>query len=242
MRASSRQPGRLGADERRVLLHEMTAFPVVSALISEYISDLRLELRIRLYVRESSCRVRLAALVSLISHHSRVTSLLSFAHRSTTYNQRDDEDAALAHVMNIIAKRLMTVPCQPTQRPRGQAPLDRGEGLKSVRGALRPGPAPSSQVTALEVPVLTSAGHHPHLHRTLHTSHKHSPHRHKLQGPNWSLPGSHMLINIQHRFATTCSHTDSMHPPSRPLLRPPSSLLPARCTIGHPSPQCVASL
>ena len=130
MRASSRQPGRLGADERRVLLHEMTAFPVVSALISEYmISDLRLELRIRLYVRESSCRVRLAALVSLISHHSRVTSLLSFAHRSTTYNQTDDEDAALAHVMNIIAKRLMTVPCQPTQRPRGRVPHD-GGGVK----------------------------------------------------------------------------------------------------------------
>ena len=101
MRASSRQPGRLGADERRVLLHEMTAFPVVSALISEYmISDLRLELRIRLYVRESSCRVRLAALVSLISHHSRVTSLLSFAHRSpTTYNHTDDKDA-LVRTMN----------------------------------------------------------------------------------------------------------------------------------------------
>ena len=75
----------------------------------------------------------------------------------------------------------------------------------------------------------SSGGARPHICWTLptptsHTSHKHSPHRHKLQGPNWSLPGSHMLINIQHRFATTCSHTDSMHPPSRPLLRPPSSL------------------
>ena len=106
MRASSRQPGRLGADERRVLLHEMTAFPVVSALISEYISDLRLELRIRLYVRESSCRVRLAALVCCKSYLSPRSNASHLCLALPTGPQHTTTQTTRMHLltMNIIAK------------------------------------------------------------------------------------------------------------------------------------------
>ena len=133
--------------------------------------------------------------------------------------------------MNIIAKRLMTVPCQPTQRPRGQAPLDRGEGLKSVRGALRPGPAPSSQVTALEVPVLTSAGHYPHLHRTQATSTAHTATSCRAQTGHCqdrTCSSTYNIASQQHALTqTACTHR---HGPFF-ARRHPSSLHAARLAI-----------
>lgn len=141
--------------------------------------------------------------------------------------------------MNIIAKRLMTVPCQPTQRPRGQAPLDRGEGLKSVRGALRPGPAPSSQVTALEVPVLTSAGHYPHLHRTQATSTAHTATSCRAQTGHCqdrTCSSTYNIASQQHALTqTACTHR---HGPffARRHPSPPCTLhdwpsLPAVCCV-----------
>jgi hypothetical protein len=141
--------------------------------------------------------------------------------------------------MNIIAKRLMTVPCQPTQRPRGQAPLDRGEGLKSVRGAP---PCALGQLQARRSQLWRCPSSH-----LLDITHTYIAHKPQAQPTPPQAAGPKLVTaRIAHAHQHTTSLRNNMlsHRQHAPTVTAPSSpavipLLPARCTIGHPSPRRV---
>ena len=133
--------------------------------------------------------------------------------------------------MNIIAKRLMTVPCQPTQRPRGRVPHTTGEGLKSVRGALRPGPAPSSQLWRCPSSHLLDITHTYIAHSTQATSTAHTATSCRAQTGHCqdrTCSSTYNIASQQHALTqTACTHR---HGPFF-ARRHPSSLHAARLAI-----------